>query len=79
MILDFLMDLIKVCEEVSALPDKGNDSKTVRLIIFKSLIVVQAAIYGMAAQMPDKSVVEEVAHLYLDAVYSLPLPGQNSK
>ena len=31
----------------------------------------------MAAQIPDKSVVEEVAHLYLDAVYSVPLPGDH--
>ncbi|KAL3115599.1 hypothetical protein niasHT_014276 [Heterodera trifolii] len=55
----FLVDLKKACEEVAALPDRGANSKT-------------AAIYGMAAKIPDKGLVEEVAHLYIDACYSMP-------
>ncbi|KAL7079789.1 hypothetical protein ACQ4LE_001348 [Meloidogyne hapla] len=55
----FLNDLRKSCEQVCQLPDKGKNSKT-------------AALYGMAAQIPDKSIIEDVAHLYLDACYSMP-------
>jgi hypothetical protein len=57
--LEFLDALRKACTEVENLEDKGNSSKT-------------AAIYGMAAKIPDKTVVEEVAYLYLDACYSMP-------
>lgn len=61
-ILEFLTDLQLACDEVSKLPDKGRSSKT-------------AAIYGMAAKVPDKSIVDEVAYLYLDACYSMPTAG----
>lgn len=30
----------------------------------------QAAIYGLAQSIPDRSVVEELAHAYIDACYS---------
>lgn len=56
---DFVIDLRQACKEVTELPDQGKGSKT-------------AAIYGMAAKIPDKTIVEEVAHLYLDACYSMP-------
>uniref|UniRef100_A0A914GVD7 sphinganine-1-phosphate aldolase n=1 Tax=Globodera rostochiensis TaxID=31243 RepID=A0A914GVD7_GLORO len=55
----FLEDLKIACEEVAASPDRGESSKT-------------AAIYGMAAKIPDKGIIEEVAHLYIDACYSMP-------
>lgn len=53
----FLSDLCQVCERVSNSSTRGSDSKT-------------AVLYGMAAQIPDKSLVDEMAHLYLDACYA---------
>uniref|UniRef100_A0A8R1DPT2 Uncharacterized protein n=1 Tax=Caenorhabditis japonica TaxID=281687 RepID=A0A8R1DPT2_CAEJA len=32
----------------------------------------EAAIYGLAQSIPDRSLVHEFAHSYLDAVYALP-------
>ena len=32
----------------------------------------QAALYGMAAQIPDKTLVDEMAYAYLDACYAEP-------
>ncbi|KAI1709344.1 pyridoxal-dependent decarboxylase conserved domain-containing protein [Ditylenchus destructor] len=58
-ITGFVNDLKFVTEEVAKLEDKGKDSHT-------------AAIYGMAAQIPDKSLVDEVAYLYLDSCYAMP-------
>uniref|UniRef100_A0A915LIB7 sphinganine-1-phosphate aldolase n=1 Tax=Meloidogyne javanica TaxID=6303 RepID=A0A915LIB7_MELJA len=58
-IIKFLNDLRECCKQVCQLPDKGKNSKT-------------AALYGMAAQIPDKTIIEDVAHLYLDACYSMP-------
>jgi len=58
-IIKFLNDLRECCKQVCQLPDKGKQSKT-------------AALYGMAAQIPDKTIIEDVAHLYLDACYSMP-------
>ncbi|CAK5033511.1 unnamed protein product [Meloidogyne enterolobii] len=58
-IIKFLNDLRECCKQVCQLPDKGKESKT-------------AALYGMAAQIPDKTIIEDVAHLYLDACYSMP-------
>lgn len=55
----FLNDLKFVTEEVAKLEDKGKDSHT-------------AAIYGMATQIPDKSLIDEVAYLYLDSCYAMP-------
>lgn len=54
------MDALReTCSEIEKLEDKGKSSKT-------------AAIYGIAGKIPDKTVIEEVAHLYLDACYSMP-------
>ena len=47
--------------QVRALPDVGHESET-------------AAIYGMAGQLPDRSLIDEVTHLYLDACYARPPP-----
>uniref|UniRef100_A0A1I7YDU3 sphinganine-1-phosphate aldolase n=1 Tax=Steinernema glaseri TaxID=37863 RepID=A0A1I7YDU3_9BILA len=56
---EFVADLTKACDEVRSDPKKGGDSKS-------------AAIYGLAAQIPDKSLVEEVAYTFLDACYAMP-------
>uniref|UniRef100_A0A0N4ZSM4 sphinganine-1-phosphate aldolase n=1 Tax=Parastrongyloides trichosuri TaxID=131310 RepID=A0A0N4ZSM4_PARTI len=50
----FVSDLKEAVEEVNSDPNKGNKSKS-------------AAIYGMAAQVPDKSLINEVTQIYLDA------------
>ncbi|CAI4223839.1 unnamed protein product [Auanema sp. JU1783] len=55
----FISDLRSSAEEVSGSSDKGNKSST-------------AALYGMAAQIPDKSLVDEMIYQYLDACYSEP-------
>ncbi|KAI6171732.1 Pyridoxal phosphate-dependent decarboxylase domain containing protein [Aphelenchoides besseyi] len=55
----FLTDLNIVCEEVRQLPDRGGKTET-------------AVIYGMAGTLPDRSLIDEVAHAYLDACYALP-------
>ncbi|KHJ91697.1 pyridoxal-dependent decarboxylase domain protein [Oesophagostomum dentatum] len=55
----FLKDLSEVCAEVAASADKGCKSST-------------AALYGMAAQIPDKSLVDEMAFEFLDACYAKP-------
>ncbi|VDL79763.1 unnamed protein product [Nippostrongylus brasiliensis] len=55
----FLSDLQSVAEEVAASNDKGSKSST-------------AALYGMAAQIPDKSLVDEMTYEFLDACYSKP-------
>ncbi|CAB3406889.1 unnamed protein product [Caenorhabditis bovis] len=55
----FVSDLDKVCTEIAASDDKGNKDST-------------AALYGMAAQIPDKSLVDEMICLYIDATYAKP-------
>lgn len=55
----FVDDLTTVCAEIAASDDKGNKDST-------------AALYGMAAQIPDKSLVDEMICLYLDACYAKP-------
>ncbi|KAI6195567.1 hypothetical protein M3Y94_01002100 [Aphelenchoides besseyi] len=55
----FLTDLNIVCEEVRQLPDRGGKTET-------------AVVYGMAGTLPDRSLIDEVAHAYLDACYALP-------
>ncbi|KAK6039407.1 hypothetical protein COOONC_23088 [Cooperia oncophora] len=55
----FLKDLKEVVDEVSRSDDKGNKSST-------------AALYGMAAQIPDKSLVDEMTFEFLDACYAKP-------
>ncbi|KAK6021408.1 pyridoxal-dependent decarboxylase domain protein [Ostertagia ostertagi] len=55
----FLRDLKEVADEVSRSSDKGNKSST-------------AALYGMAAQIPDKSLVDEMTYEFLDACYAKP-------
>ncbi|CEF63252.1 Sphingosine-1-phosphate lyase 1 [Strongyloides ratti] len=55
----FVSDLKSAVEEVKSDPEKGNKSKS-------------AAIYGMAAQVPDKSLIDEVTSLYLDACVMIP-------
>ncbi|KAJ1365493.1 Cysteine desulfurase mitochondrial [Parelaphostrongylus tenuis] len=55
----FLKDLREIAEEVNASSDKGTKSTT-------------AALYGMAAQIPDKSLVDEMTHGFLDACYAEP-------
>ncbi|KJH45435.1 hypothetical protein DICVIV_08514 [Dictyocaulus viviparus] len=52
-------DLKETAEEVSASKDKGSTSST-------------AALYGMAAQIPDKSLVDEMTYEFLDACYAEP-------
>jgi hypothetical protein len=85
-ILDFLRDLRKTCDEVAELPDKGKNSKTAALYGIGILILLEIYIIiinfishlsGMAAQIPDKTMVEEIAHMYLDACYSMP-PKRNN-
>uniref|UniRef100_A0A1I7XSY6 sphinganine-1-phosphate aldolase n=1 Tax=Heterorhabditis bacteriophora TaxID=37862 RepID=A0A1I7XSY6_HETBA len=56
---DFLTDLEEVVSEVITSADKGNNSST-------------AALYGMAAQIPDKSLVDDMAFEFLDACYAKP-------
>ncbi|VDM59141.1 unnamed protein product [Angiostrongylus costaricensis] len=55
----FLKDLKEVVDEINASSDKGNTSNT-------------AALYGMAAQIPDKSLVDEITYGFLDACYAEP-------
>ncbi|CAI5448099.1 unnamed protein product [Caenorhabditis angaria] len=55
----FARDLRQVCEELANSDDKGNKDST-------------AALYGMAAQIPDKSLVDEMVALYIDATYAKP-------
>ncbi|KIH47011.1 pyridoxal-dependent decarboxylase domain protein [Ancylostoma duodenale] len=55
----FLKDLYEVAAEVAASADKGSKSST-------------AALYGMAAQIPDKSLVDEMTYEFLDACYAKP-------
>ncbi|CAJ0604017.1 unnamed protein product [Cylicocyclus nassatus] len=55
----FLEELASVVAEVSASSDKGCKSST-------------AALYGMAAQIPDKTLVDEMAFEFLDACYAKP-------
>ncbi|GMR48070.1 hypothetical protein PMAYCL1PPCAC_18265, partial [Pristionchus mayeri] len=55
----FLADLLEASTAVSHMSDRGNGSAT-------------AALYGMAAQIPDKSLVDEMAFAYLDACYAEP-------
>uniref|UniRef100_A0A915ECX9 sphinganine-1-phosphate aldolase n=1 Tax=Ditylenchus dipsaci TaxID=166011 RepID=A0A915ECX9_9BILA len=59
----FVQDLRAVAHEVASLENKGGDSAT-------------ASIYGMAAQIPDKSLVDEVVYLYLDSCYAMPTKVQ---
>lgn len=59
MIDDFLADLSTACAEVRTMPDRGGKSET-------------AAIYGVAGSLPDKSLVDDVAHAYLDTCYAAP-------
>ncbi|CAJ0573776.1 unnamed protein product, partial [Mesorhabditis spiculigera] len=54
-----LGDLRAVCQEVNSLPDKGNGSAT-------------AALYGLAAGIPDKTLVDEMTAAYMDACYAAP-------
>uniref|UniRef100_A0A158R679 sphinganine-1-phosphate aldolase n=1 Tax=Syphacia muris TaxID=451379 RepID=A0A158R679_9BILA len=56
---DFLRDLRVVTEMVMNEPSKGNDSAT-------------ASIYGLAAAIPDKSLVSEISMEFLDACYATP-------
>ncbi|VDN01278.1 unnamed protein product [Thelazia callipaeda] len=58
---DFLRELNVACEDLVSNPEFSQQSRT-------------AAIYGMASAVPDKCLVEEVAHMYLDSCYALPLP-----
>ncbi|CAJ0931014.1 unnamed protein product, partial [Mesorhabditis belari] len=61
-IIDGLVaDLRSVCQEVESLPDKGNKSST-------------AALYGLAAGIPDKTLVDEMTAAYMDACYAAPPP-----
>uniref|UniRef100_A0A0N5CD33 sphinganine-1-phosphate aldolase n=1 Tax=Strongyloides papillosus TaxID=174720 RepID=A0A0N5CD33_STREA len=55
----FVSDLKNAVDEVMADPEKGNKSKS-------------AAIYGMAAQVPDKSLINDVTNLYLDTCFMIP-------
>ncbi|GMS98203.1 hypothetical protein PENTCL1PPCAC_20378 [Pristionchus entomophagus] len=55
----FLADVREAAATVSQSPDKGKGSAT-------------AALYGMAAQVPDMSLVEEMTFAYLDACYAEP-------
>uniref|UniRef100_A0AC35UF34 Sphingosine-1-phosphate lyase n=1 Tax=Rhabditophanes sp. KR3021 TaxID=114890 RepID=A0AC35UF34_9BILA len=55
---DFVGDLKEVTDVLKKDPTKGNNSKS-------------AAIYGMAAQVPDMSLIDEVTAGYLDACYSV--------
>jgi len=59
---EFLRDLEEAVEEVrTAPPGKFKDGN--------------GALYGMAASIPDKSVVVTVAHNFLDALYVVDKPG----
>ncbi|CAD6191255.1 unnamed protein product [Caenorhabditis auriculariae] len=57
----FIADLRLVSQEVADNADKGNKDST-------------AALYGMAAQIPDKSLVDELICEFLDACYASPPP-----
>ncbi|KAF8356718.1 spl-1 [Pristionchus pacificus] len=63
-VASFLADVADASTAVSQLPDKGNGSAT-------------AALYGLAAQIPDKSLVDEMAFAYLDACYASPPPKRD--
>ncbi|CAG8606629.1 25032_t:CDS:2 [Gigaspora margarita] len=52
----FLMDLKECVNEVKSNPEKSTDGS--------------AAIYGLAATLPDKSIVNDIASGFLDALYS---------
>lgn len=41
-------------------------------LIFNLIQFFKAGIYGMAAQIPDKTLIDEVAFMYLDSCYSMP-------
>ncbi|MFH4982832.1 hypothetical protein AB6A40_009541 [Gnathostoma spinigerum] len=60
----FINDLREVSEVLLNEPQKKGASET-------------AAIYGMAASIPDKSVVNEVAFSFLDACYAMPAKKSN--
>ncbi|VDK51270.1 unnamed protein product [Anisakis simplex] len=55
----FIRDLREVVNKLLGEPNKGNDSE-------------MAAIYGLAASVPDKSIINEVVNAYLDACYAMP-------
>ncbi|VDN58737.1 unnamed protein product [Dracunculus medinensis] len=56
---DFIRDLKKVAANLMVNPSDGNKSST-------------ASIYGLAASIPDKSLVSDVAYMYLDSCYEMP-------
>uniref|UniRef100_A0A7E5A038 sphinganine-1-phosphate aldolase n=1 Tax=Panagrellus redivivus TaxID=6233 RepID=A0A7E5A038_PANRE len=55
----FVTDLRAACAEVASQPNKGGSSKT-------------AAIYGTASTIPDRSLVDDVTYVFLDACYATP-------
>uniref|UniRef100_A0A0M3K5J9 Mediator of RNA polymerase II transcription subunit 13 n=1 Tax=Anisakis simplex TaxID=6269 RepID=A0A0M3K5J9_ANISI len=55
-----LCDLSSACEDLVTNPEL-QQTRT-------------AAIYGMAAAVPDKCLVEEVSYMYLDSCYAMPAP-----
>ncbi|MFH4979344.1 hypothetical protein AB6A40_006053 [Gnathostoma spinigerum] len=59
----FIQDFNIACEDVMKNPFLTEESRT-------------AAIYGMAANVPDKSLIDEVSQIYLDTCYATPQPPQ---
>lgn len=43
-------------------------------VCFFPMFVPQGAIYGMAQSIPDRSLVTEISHGFLDCLYSTELP-----
>jgi len=54
----FITDVTEVTRDIMADPD-SNEAGT-------------AAMYGMAASLPDRSIVEEITSVYLDSLYFIP-------
>lgn len=62
-----LKDIREICEELVKEPPETKPTGS-------------GAIYGMAQRIPDRSIVEDLAHFYLDACYTTQAsPIQNSK
>lgn len=58
---EFIKDCQEAVEYVRSNPPTSSDKNC------------EAAIYGFAQSIPDRSLVSEFANIYLDAVYSLPV------
>ena len=77
-VIDQLLEETRDCVADIMKSDNKNDTPTVSLISFRTFLifdVFQAVIYGTNQKVPDKSLVCDMAKLFIGACYDTHIPS----